>query len=298
MEDKNQSQGVIQLSLAMLISGTIGLFVVESGQSAINAVFFRCLIGGGVLLAYIFYKKMLKASYFSKKNVVCLLVIGCSIVINWVALFNSYTHISIGLATTIYHVQPFLVFFGGALFLRESLSKHRLVYVCIAFAGVLLIVNPGGESQDSNYLVGCGLALFAAFFYAVATIATKKMDKIPPHIVALSQMAIGIIVLLPLANFDKLPSTAVQWSLVLTLGVVHSAIMYIMIYSAYQKLPTSKIAVLGYVYPLMAVAVDYIYFGRALNSLQVLGGVMIIFSGLMGTLNANPFARKTRAANI
>ncbi|EGH17119.1 hypothetical protein Pgy4_29380, partial [Pseudomonas savastanoi pv. glycinea str. race 4] len=51
MEDKNQSQGVIQLSLAMLISGTIGLFVVESGQSAINAVFFRCLIGGGVLLA-------------------------------------------------------------------------------------------------------------------------------------------------------------------------------------------------------------------------------------------------------
>lgn len=40
MEDKNQSQGVIQLSLAMLISGTIGLFVVESGQSAINAVFF------------------------------------------------------------------------------------------------------------------------------------------------------------------------------------------------------------------------------------------------------------------
>lgn len=67
---------------------------------------------------------------------------------------------------------------------------------------------------------------------------------------------------------------------------------------AYQKLPTSKIAVLGYVYPLMAVAVDYLYFGRALNSLQVLGGVMIIFSGLMGTLNANPFVRKTKAVNI
>lgn len=297
MENKNQSLGVIQLSSAMLISGIIGLFVVESGQSAINAVFFRCLIGGGALLAYILYKKILKSSYLNKKNVICLLVIGCSIVINWVALFKSYTHISIGLATTIYHIQPFLVFFGGALFLRESLSKHRLVYVCIAFAGVLLIVNPGRKSQDSNYLVGCGLALFAAFFYAVATIATKKMDKIPPHIVALSQMAIGVIVLLPLADFEALPGTALQWSGVLTLGVVHSAIMYIMIYSAYQKLPTSKIAVLSYLYPLMAVAVDYLYFGMALSYLQVLGGIMVIFSGLMGTLNANPFAKKTKVVN-
>lgn len=298
MEDKNQAQGVMLLSLAMLISGTIGLFVVESGQSAINAVFFRCLIGGAVLLVYIFYRKMLSPAYFSKKNVICLLVIGCSIVANWVALFESYTHISIGLATTIYHIQPFLVFFGGALFLREALSKHRLVYVCIAFVGVLLIVNPGGQSQGNNYIVGCGLALIAAFFYAIATIATKKMDKIPPHIVALSQMALGVIVLFPLANFNELPDTAVQWSLVLTLGVIHSAVMYIMIYSAYQKLPTSKIAVLGYVYPLMAVAVDYLYFGKALNSLQVLGGMMIIFSGLMGTLNANPFSRKNKVVNI
>jgi drug/metabolite transporter (DMT)-like permease len=298
MQSKSAGQGVAQLSLAMVISGTIGLFVVESGQSAINAVFFRCLIGGAILLSYILYNDMLKKHYFSRRNCICLLLIGLSIVTNWVALFNAYSHISIGLATTIYHVQPFLVFFGGTLFLGERLSKHRLFYICLAFIGVLMIVNPFGQDDNADYLLGCGLALFAAFFYAVATITTKKMDKIPPHIVASSQMVMGIVLLFPFVDFANLPSNDTQWSLIFGLGILHSAIMYIMIYSAYQKLPTSKIAVLGYIYPLVAVAVDYVYFDHVLTVYQVIGGCLIIVCGLLGVLNTNPFSRKPDVASV
>ncbi|RSR53464.1 EamA/RhaT family transporter, partial [Acinetobacter baumannii] len=36
--------GTLEMVVAMLLSGSIGLFVIKSGQSPFNIVFFRCLI--------------------------------------------------------------------------------------------------------------------------------------------------------------------------------------------------------------------------------------------------------------
>jgi hypothetical protein len=46
--------------LAMILSGTIGYFVVESGQSPVNVVFFRCLFGAICLGVYCFAKGLLR----------------------------------------------------------------------------------------------------------------------------------------------------------------------------------------------------------------------------------------------
>ena len=44
-------RGSLEMIAAMLISGTIGWFVLMSGQPVINVVFWRCAIGALVLLA-------------------------------------------------------------------------------------------------------------------------------------------------------------------------------------------------------------------------------------------------------
>jgi len=295
---KDQGMGTIQLSAAMLISGTIGAFVLASGQSATNSVFFRCLIGGLVLLAYILVKNIHKKANLNKENLPLIIIIGFSIVINWVSLFKSYEYIPIGLSTTVYHAQPFLVFFGGALFLNAPLSRPRLTYILIGFIGLCLVIDPSEHfSWDSNYLLGCSLALIAAFFYALATIATKKLNNVPPHVIALSQLVIGLILLAPLANFSALPDKSSQWAALLVLGIVHSAAMYILIYSAYQKLEAAQIAVLNYLYPLAAVGVDYFYFGITLSTTQLIGGFLILACGLFGMLNLNPLNLLVKARN-
>ena len=46
--------GILDMTVAMVLSGTIGWFVLQSGQSPANVVFLRCLIGAPILalLAY------------------------------------------------------------------------------------------------------------------------------------------------------------------------------------------------------------------------------------------------------
>ncbi|MFP1733179.1 DMT family transporter [Lonsdalea quercina] len=294
MNITEKQYGTIQLAIAMSLSGTIGYFVIESGQSPINVVFARCVIGSLFLVIYCFYAKLFNLSYLTAKNIGLMIVVGLSIVLNWIALFSSYKYASIGVTTTIYHMAPFIVFFAGAFLFKEGLSKSRLIWLLVAFLGVVLIGDPENQTiaVGSSYLLGCGLALVAAALYAIATLASKFTKDIPPHVMALSQMLIGIVVLLPLADFQHYSGTVWQWSCLIILGIVHSAFMYILIYASYKKLQTAAIAILSYIYPVAAVIVDYFAFDHVFSALQIAGGMMILAAGLCGTLNLNPFIFK------
>ncbi|MEH0876818.1 DMT family transporter [Pectobacterium cacticida] len=294
MNITEKQYGTIQLAIAMSLSGTIGYFVIESGQSPINVVFARCVIGSLFLVIYCFYAKLFNLSYLTAKNIGLMIVVGLSIVLNWIALFSSYKYASIGVTTTIYHMAPFIVFFAGAFLFKEGVSKSRLIWLLVAFLGVVLIGDPENQTiaVGSSYLLGCGLALVAAALYAIATLASKFTKDIPPHVMALSQMLIGIVVLLPLADFQQYSGTVWQWSCLIILGIVHSAFMYILIYASYKKLQTAAIAILSYIYPVAAVIVDYFAFDHVFSALQIAGGIMILAAGLCGTLNLNPFVFK------
>jgi drug/metabolite transporter (DMT)-like permease len=289
MERDSTRRGILEMTVAMCMSGTIGLFVLKSEQPLVNVVFFRCLFGALCLAVYCTRARLFGQADFSRRNLLLLLVVGLSIVFNWLALFDSYRYTSIGIASTVYHVQPFFVFFLGALLFKEKLSGGRLFWLVVAFGGVWLIVNPNflHMSESGDYVKGCGLALVAAMLYAVAALSSKKIKGVPPHVIALVQLLIGIVILAPYAKFDSLPQVPAQWGCLIVLGAVHSAAMYILLYSAYQRLDTSRIAIIAYVYPLVAIIVDYVYFGRMLSLTQIAGGVLVLSAGLCSTLNVS-----------
>src|SRR3712207_4061384 len=106
--------GQLEMVAAMALSGTIGFFVVESGQGIWNVVFFRCLFGALGLLAYCWAKGLLAPWPFSPRTLVLALLSGAAIVLNWVLLFSSYGHASISVATAVYNTQPFFLKIGRA----------------------------------------------------------------------------------------------------------------------------------------------------------------------------------------
>ena len=68
----------------------------------------------------------------------------------------------------------------------------------------------------------------------------QECRQIRSHIIALVQVTIDVVMLAPLADFSAVPAiNGVQWSYLVILGGVHTCLMYILMYSAFQKLPTS-----------------------------------------------------------
>lgn len=65
---KVKKRGIVEMILAMLLMGTVGFFVLESGQSAYNIVFYRCLFGALFLAIYCYYFGFFKNTHLTIKS--------------------------------------------------------------------------------------------------------------------------------------------------------------------------------------------------------------------------------------
>lgn len=271
--------GTLEMSTAMILSGFIGFFVIESEQSVWNVIFFRCLFGAISLGLYCWWRGFLSPWPLRGKATVIALCAAIALVLNWVLLFNAYSYASISLATVVYNTQPFFLILAGSIVFGEKIALGKLPWFVSAFVGLLLIVEIGMSDFTGNQqFLGFAMALGAAVLYAINTLLTRKLTNIRPEVIALVNTFIGIIVLMPLADFGALPSAALNWSYLIILGVVHTCIMYILMYSAYQKLPITIIAILAFLYPAVAIVVDYVMYDQSLTSYQWLGVIVILLS--------------------
>ncbi len=298
-----QTRGAVEMTVAMSILGTIGWFVVESGQPVASVVFWRCAFGAATLLIVCSMLGLFRR--LTARQWALAIAGGAAIVINWALLFAAFPRASISVATAVYNTQPFMLVLLGAAFLGERLTWTKAAWLAISFTGVLLIVQakPDAGAIGPAFAQGVALAFGAAFFYALATLATKRLAGTPPHLVALIQVSVGVLLLAPFADFSELPGDARTWGFLLTLGVVHTGLMYILLYGAIQKLPTHVTGALSFLYPVSALLVDYLAYGHRLQPAQVFGAVAILiaaagmnlgwsFSTLRARLRPQPLMRR------
>ncbi|STS91504.1 DMT family transporter [Klebsiella variicola] len=270
------TRGVWQMSLAMIISGSIGAFVLLSGLPVMDVVFWRCLIGALTLLVFI----VLSGQPFSRltRFTLALAVIGgAALVVNWLLLFAAYSRISIGMATVVYNTQPFMLVLMGMV-LGERVSAVKWGWLLLAFGGVVILLSSELTSAHGEGLTtGVLLALGAAFFYALTAIIARKLHPLPAQHIAFIQVLVGVVMLLPLVHAPEW-TASFPWRYLLILGIVHTGIMYQLSYSAIQKLPTPITGSLSFIYPLVAMVVDYLVFHHALTPVQLIGGMLILFA--------------------
>lgn len=266
---------------AMLMLSTLGIYVQEAGLDPVTTVFFRCAIGAAALAAYCGWKGMFTRASMPPRALKLAAFSGLLMVVNWVAFFEAIRRIGIAVATIVFHVQPFMVLLLGALVLRERLAANKLAWVAVGFGGLALACGVRfDEAMDGNYLLGIASTLTGALAYAGVTLTTKSMRGTPPHLTALVHCLTGAVLL---AAFSTIPPgglSAAQWGWLATLGLVPTAMAYVMIYGATPRMETAAIAVLTFVYPAAAVLVDFLVYGHLIGTWQVAGFALIVLASL------------------
>ncbi|WP_426107731.1 DMT family transporter [Massilia sp. TSP1-1-2] len=274
----DKSGGVWRMVSAMGLSGTIGAFAVFSGQSPLTVVLFRCLIGAVALLGWLWY-----TGGWTKldRSAGAWIAAGAAAIIgNWLCLFSAFSLCGISIATVIYHVQPFMLVLLAALAQRQAPDWRQAPFLLLAFVGVALTSGINVNAHQPALLQGVLLALAAGFLYALATLATRKLKAYPPAQIAGLQLVIGVIVLAPMATFEVGKFSAQAWGSLLVVGLVHTGLVYNLMYGAFQRLRAETIASLSFIYPAVALATDLLLFNAKLGPLQWLGMALILTSML------------------
>ncbi len=274
--------GLIEMVTAMIIMGTVGIFVVESGQNAYDVVFFRCVFGSCFLALYCYLRGLFKNTGLTRNTLLLAIASGVFLVFNWVLLFASFRISSISISTTIYHTQPFFFLLIGSIVFREKITLEMFAWMVLAFTGVALIsdISISSLSMSFDQIRGVIYTLTAALLWAVTAVIVKRLSSIKPHLVALIQVFVGIFVLYPFATLETIGGNtqAIQWGYLVALGAFHTCLTYILMYSAFQKLQTATISILTFIYPAVAILADFLIYDESFTYLQAAGVVFILFS--------------------
>lgn len=121
-------------------------------------------------------------------------------------------------------------------------------------------------------------------------LCNKRIKNIKPLDKTIVQLFVSAITVLPYVIInDSFPKTMDTTTIiiVLVLGIVHTGVAYILYFNSIDVLSSDKIAILGYVEPVLSILTGALIFKEKLTILGIFGAIMILVSALMNELLAN-----------
>ncbi|SDP82498.1 EamA domain-containing membrane protein RarD [Rhodoferax sp. OV413] len=288
-----ERQGQWLLIAGGVLLGTIGVFVEEAGQHPLTTVWFRCVFGALALLLWGAGSGRLRELRLHGRSGWVAALTGGLMVLNWVLFFAAIARTSIGVATVVFHIQPIWVMILGAWLLRETVSARQWAATLVALCGLALTTGLLNDiawphNAGDGYLLGLLMCVGGSLSYAAVTLIAKTERRLTPFALAWWQCAVGVLILAWVPAVYGWPTSGSSWAWLAGLGVIHTGLAYAILFTGMARLAIGKIAVLQFVYPLAAVVVDWLVYGRTLQTVQ-LGGVALMALALW-TIRKSPTA--------
>lgn len=183
------------------------------------------------------------------------------------------------------------------MLLGERPTTRWMVATAGAVTGVVLLVAGSGAGSVSEIdLLGIAAAVGAGVSYAIYTIAARALlltgrRGVP---VMAAFFGIGALVLLPFLVVTDLSWVATPRgvAMVLWLGLVATALSYVLFQRGLSSLPAGTVATLSLAEPVTATVLGVVVLGERLSRLSALGIVVVVLALLIVT--ARPRAQKSR----
>lgn len=197
----------------------------------------------------------------------------------WWLLFISAYRLPGGVAATVGAIQPLIVLFLSRWLLSSPLSSISIFAALSGIFGVAILLLTPSAALD---LTGIIAGLAGAFSMAAGTVLSRRWQ---PPVSALTftswQLTAGGLVLLPFALLlePALPSLSLLNIAGLSyLTLVGGALTYALWFRGLAILGPSSVASLGFLSPMSAVILGWMWLDQQLSPLQFLGMLVILLS--------------------
>ena len=268
------------LVTAMLIFGTLGLFVRNVPVSSGELALYRAILATGMIGLFLLVTRQPVPFAAIKKEVPLLLLSGAAMGFNWILLFEAYRYTTVSAATLSYYFAPVIVTVISPFLFREKLSLRQMICFVMSTVGIVMITATGDLSAGSNNLVGIAFGLGAAVLYATVILLNKFIKGVAGLHRTFLQFLAAIVVLIPYVAFSGAFSLGaldgIGWLNLLILGLVHTGVAYCLYFPALKDLPGQRAAILSYLDPLVAVLLSVTVLGEGMTTWQAVGGVLIL----------------------
>ena len=279
----------IQITLSMIIFGTIGIFRRWIPLPSSFVAMSRGAIGAAFLLIVLALRKKRLDGGTIRKKLPILCLTGTMLGANWILLFEAYNYTSVATATLCYYFAPMFVILASPALLHERLTAKKLICVAAALLGMVFVsgVAETGVSSISE-IKGVLLGLAAAVLYAGVVIFNKKTTGVSGTDRTVVQLVVSSVALLPYVllteRVGEMRFTPATIGLLIFVGVVHTGLAYQLYFGAIPHISAQTAAILSYIDPVLAVILSAVLLHEDMSLLSSIGAVLVIGAAVVSEL--------------
>ncbi len=269
---------IIYMSLSALAFSTMNVFIKLSGDlPTIQKSFFRNIIAAMVaLIVIIVSKDNLKVE---KGNRLTLLLRAIFGTLGVLANFYAVDHLILTDASMLSKTSPFMTIIFSYLILKEKINFKQIIYIIMAFVGVLFILRPSSELlKNPAALIGLSGGICAGLAYTFVRKLGINNIKGPKIVFYFS--AFSSLIVLPVLIINYVPMTLQQLILLLLAGVSASVGQF-MITLSYRLAPSKEVSIYSYLSLIFASIYGFILFDQIPTYLSIIGYIIIIISAYL-----------------
>ncbi|NTU83663.1 MAG: EamA family transporter [Chloroflexales bacterium] len=279
-------RGVFLIALSATLWGTVGIatqaLYTISEANPLSVGFFRLAFAAPALLVATWLTLGPQALRARGRDLWVMLGVGAAMAIYQVSYFAAIARLGVSVAVLVALCTcPVMVALLSAPLLKERLTSRVLLAMVLALGGTALLVGGGPGLGDSpgQTLAGVLLALGAGLSYALVTMGSRALaGRYHPLQPISIGFAAGALLLLPfaLAGGLVLSYPPVGWLLLLHLGLVPTALGYVLFLRGLRTTSATVASILTLLEPLTSTALAWTLFGERLGPLGVIGAALLI----------------------
>lgn len=282
-----QPSGIWLVTCAAILWGTIGIATQAIYNSDDTSSLFlnlgRTMIATPVL--FVACWRVVGRGMFNipRRDFGIMVLSGVLLAASHAAYFAGIQHAGITISTLLAICAAPLVVSGISVALKlEKLSKKMVIALVCALIGTVLLVGfDSVEGERGELLLGVVYALTAAITYALVIVCGRFLAaKYHPLQVTSVGFGAGTLVLLIVNLIVGINpvETAQGWLLIVYLGVVPSALGYLLLQMGLRTVSATAASILSLLEPTVAAALAWVLFGERLATSGIAGAALLMVS--------------------
>jgi drug/metabolite transporter (DMT)-like permease len=190
--------------------------------------------------------------------------------------FTAYSMMPLADAYAFIFATPLLITVLSVPMLGETVRWRRWSAVLVGFAGVLIMLQPGGGSFD----IGAGAALLAASASALSIILVRKLSATETTAsIAFYTNAAALVVMAFLLPIGFVPPTLADLALMALAGLAGGTALMFLI-AGYRRAQAAVVAPFQYSQMLWGVLLGWLLWGDLPSTAVAIGATVVVASGL------------------
>jgi drug/metabolite transporter (DMT)-like permease len=216
-------------------------------------------------------------------------------------LFNvAMVHVSASQGALVQSSIPAMTALVAVVWLRERASPLRWLGIALSVGGVLIVFSGGRSESGESTLLGNLLMFSSVVCWAVYTSLAKRVAEFDSLVITVAVTGTGSLLLLPLAGYEVVmanvtgdglpPLPLLGWIGIFYLGLVASALAYLLYNASLRHLDASAVGVYTNLIPIVGVLTGVVVLGEPLSARAIIGGLVVMLGVWITSRSERPVA--------